>query len=1641
MVNQIEIMDTTKICNNFPLQPKQEVIRESFLDTIETLFEKHSIVFIEGQEGIGKTTLIAQYAKRHPQNTISIFISPATRSSYDLDMIRMDLLGQVYWVLNNKEMDWNGLENIDINSFWGMKRALLQKKAKSNHQVFIFVIDGLEDIPDKHIKFRDQIVDLLPLGFSNEFKFIIAGSSEILSEQVQNHVPSKSFYMSPFTLDETFQNLQDLTFSREEITEIYKVFKLPGQLASIRRTLQGGQLKTEFMENLPLKMVSLLELEWKRVDLSTALLANALATIAYSSVELNIDDIAYIINSNPATVKELLNPIQFLQINENAKVQFISEAQIKHAQTKLFGLKDEAENRIIEFLKNSKDPMSLTYLPSVLDKTKKYIDLLNYLSPEVFIKILRLNQSLIPLQETAMLGVNAANIIHRDDYLVGLGLQSAIIGELFTSDIWESEINALIAVKDTQSALTLIERATTKEDRLYLLSVLANAKENHRIDIQGLEERIITAYHQIDHKKLGDKSISIASNLINFMPDLAFDIVEKNTDTNNGENSLDWAYAKLSVKALLDNQQTNNSNDIFEKIHNRMKDPKAQNFLTRGSLLFLNFPAAKVIAEVKRIDRVSEQLFLIRSWIKKNREVSDVADVVEYGLQIAISTTDYAPNARDFRDLSTPLPYIKDLDRRRRLINIIDGQKGTIERLGPIEDYIRILVILGVAEKEIEIDACRNRFIEAYLYSDGLDDQSTKSSCLARISSALVIVDPEQNFENKDSLHSLVNAELNYCIDDLLKKTADQYLITKGIIRALAKTRTISAYELANKLNTEDRRNQANYDLAEAILEVPDEKIDFENIKKCLDSITQKSLYDDLLIRILARVVTISDKTILTNKFVLFFLSYIDQIQAAPNKCNALCFGLNILKKIGLPSNENLITNFKLQLQTTWDEIDVGWIKVDFGFKIVEALSDFPELSQQYLERVENYRSMINLDSDGSAMAYLACSRLALRAYSGLLTQNIDTENDITSIIDIIGKIPSLTERIGLYSDLAIRLKESNRVKEFNEIITTKIKPNIEKFSENDGLARQLSIIAAAPILYIHNQVSTLRLITSLNTLGQRDDAYQAICSYIITKRYRDPFFDPASKRKKKLTYDEIMEIFHIIKDIDDESCIYYDISEIMDSIHEHRNSLTRNQKAEIVRTIEEIIPKKLPNLKNIKHEGYKLVSLAKVFQIKETKISEWNDIIDRAKKINIADQVLILSYIAECLPNKHRDLRIKLISDAEKLIKDIPSVYDQIDRYELLSQVEITDRKISEKYLKTGMEIILKNDNSDLIASQRRYIDLAYKLDPEFAASLASMADDDPARANTRTNIQKRLSQLKLKQEISESENINQPKSDNSDNDYPSVAWMLLGALNAGRVAPMRFEAIRDYSIIGSTLPISESYPIFAWLIQNSVVKYKDTPQANDYIRPLFEATIQGCNLIISIAEKSTTQMKIAKSISKELSNTSVVLIDADPEEAKSILKKWLKDNVVDDLYIADPYFGLEELWVLQEIKGINPNCKIYILTSREHNKGLVAPESSFQEYWRINVSDQDPPPTEIIIAETNSSKLSPIHDRWWVSGEAGLRIGTSLNALGGYRISEIGSLSISEAEERGEIIKRFVIQKIRDYKGERIRYSSFTM
>lgn len=349
------------------------------------------------------------------------------------------------------------------------------------------------------------------------------------------------------------------------------------------------------------------------------------------------------------------------------------------------------------------------------------------------------------------------------------------------------------------------------------------------------------------------------------------------------------------------------------------------------------------------------------------------------------------------------------------------------------------------------------------------------------------------------------------------------------------------------------------------------------------------------------------------------------------------------------------------------------------------------------------------------------------------------------------------------------------------------------------------------------------------------------------------------------------------------------------------------------------------------------------------------------------------------------------------------------------------------------------------LSQSQRRILDLAHKLDPSYAASLAELIDDDPARMTSRRDVKQHLQLLDVKKKLAEQSTANiDPIASKSD--YPKASWMNLGGLNAGRIETFRVDFIRTYTEAAGNFKFDDAYPILSWVIENSVKRFSKNAQEKPHLISMFESTLLGAELTWRIAARSLAKMNKLKTQTtmRRSGNEPLVFGAGDRDKAVKHLREWFEREVVDYLKICDPYFSVEDLEILKLLRSSNPNCKVFILTSRkqqEQNKLPPPWDDAYRNYWRVQISDQEPPFTEIVIVGAESSGESPIHDRWWLTKGQGLRVGTSYNSLGVTKSSEISILSPDEAVALENEVDQYLQGWKREYGGERLRYLRFDL
>jgi len=989
-----EIMDLTKVSSTYPQLSKPNIQRENMITTIaEMLRSETEIIIVEGPDGIGKTTLLAQFANAFPNHAFGLFVRSSSRWAYDSGMLTRDLCEQIDWVLRKE--DHHSERYIDPAQLLRARIFELQSHANYKRQTYYFVVDGLNEIPEEDCHEREMILKLLPFGIPR-FRFILSGPLECLNNRPQKLHRTTPFRMVGFTFEETREFLSELVPAREDLERIHKISKyIPGNLASVRRLLQGGTKVEQLLENFPRHLPDLFELEWSVVEREDSALRQALAILAFDRRRHTLLSLSRLCKITPSSLDEKLARCTFVERqNDGQEVYFVCEGFKRLASERLFQLqRGVLDSAISELLHSSESADALTHLPAIFHQAGRYEELLNYLSPKHIGGLIDCGNSWVPLHQKADLGVDTALRLERDGDLLRFGLQRATIASMESSEPWRSEIEAYVALDDFSAAYALVQRMATKEDRLHLLAVIARAKRTRALPIEiELSDQIQQLYGQLDRASLGDRGLEIASDLLYTHPELAVELVQESTGKDGPKQRLDLALARLSFKAWV--EMEGGMASTHQALRAKVNDPKLQKFLDTVSIFFGGYTAEGVIAEVDDWEKASDRIFTLRSWAVTNAKNKDAAAVVQYALSTILKTTTYTANAKVYKDLASPLIFIPDIEQARAIIGRLDGLKGTIQASGPTVEYVKLQAVLAESEARYDKGAAADRLQDLFFYVDALTESGTKLAALAVLARVLNSVDPDKHYEAHGGIHSAVISALKMVVDNILTKSADHYEAVRPAIKALARSDAHIALRVINKLNTTPSREAALVQFVEAVAgQVPSDK-NFDVIDEAYGQI--KSIWAlSAAARMALRGLLIQKGEIAPFLHRIIALrKWVSVIPDAEEKCQALCMLLEILLEHEKTTSSTLFSSLSKELEETWETVDAGWTKIDAGFKIVALMAKCsPEVSRGFLAKTENARSEIVLDCRDTAMTYLGCVRLALRCFGGLLKRRLYQEN------------------------------------------------------------------------------------------------------------------------------------------------------------------------------------------------------------------------------------------------------------------------------------------------------------------------------------------------------------------------------------------------------------------------------------------------------------------------------------------------------------------------------------------------------------------------------------------------------------------------------------------------------------------------
>lgn len=1631
------ISKTADFCRNFPSPPTVALSRQTVIEHMMKLLNgaMSRMLFIEGETLAGKSTLLADYMNVNPQDTIGVFLSAGDNYFYTTEYVKVAIYEQMYWIVNSVQAPEDLITDANFS------RLLLQLQRKARNKPITFLIDGLSSNVSSNDRLNREILELFPLS-QTEFKFVISGSSDLFSTIELEKYKPKNIPILPIGRDEAKIYFSECTEVYGEDIERIRHFcrGTIGELARFKELILSGVAVSDLLNEKEGNLRKLLEFEWNIIknDNDTV---NLLGYLAFSTQPLNKEKLSRLTNNGLENVVEICSKCHFIEIDSSSEIVIIrSEEERRFVRDKMNNAKTKyLEHFIAELLKDPDSEESTRYLPYQLMDVGRHGDLIHRLDEEHFVRLLGTEKSLRSLKKHCAVGINAAKLLKDETAEVRFALINSVITGLTFSVGTKSEIEARLRLGERETALALALSAPTSEERLELLAALAKAFHASNLVVpHEVKEQIKYLISGLDFTSFANLAHDIACDLLVVDFSLAIEVFEK---------SMSEATAQKKIKAEDDSSDTysaqQKSSDLesgFDRVHSRLSEYHQQRFDDAIATLVERSTPDALRSRFKDAED-KHQILVAKQWLKRNRKHPEAIKLAEHALDLTLADLSRPPRIQDFREIAVILPHLKDSSDVDRLAKRIKAQLETQLSFGTNVELVRLKMILIRAAYSSTPSECDVELIDLFSEIYQIKETSTRAACWSWMLYGLQkLADPEA-VDGRTSVISEITEKLIESIEDLLESSADHYETAKNAIYALARANPSLAVQLVEKLNTSYRRDKAFGVLARELIT---SRIYLKNpglLLSCISKIESQAEREKTVLRCLSSIAKDADRgeSVSSNGGILTLWR---SLKVAIKKFSAGGATYRIMAATGAGTEK--LEQMAAELAALWPDVMVDWVRTDSGYSFARDIAKVNrELAIEWLEKVTAERRHSKIPSKGLVNVLYLTVRLAMESFSNIVSNDCErTDPQFSRMAFLIESIPVPEFRITLWCDFGISLHYKSK-RQISRMICTDYVHGIlqESFDNNEAVRDKLTEIAA-PFLYLTHPPLANVLFARMHDFVQQESAREDICRTILRRRSTNEPYKGHDSPGYDIDSEDISSILDILKEMRTDTYIFSILSDLCESLSSKKNvnKIRRSQARDFLNSIEDLIEKKLPDSRNIKHCGYKLAAKAHVLKARATfesiAPSIWENLYTQALAItNVADRVIVVTMIAVSAKNKVAFGDRKWIDVVKEDIKKIPSDVDRIDRYSWVAElIEPVDKHQSINLLHEAMS--LSNHLDDEISSfekKKRILDILHSIDSSLVDKAIDLNDADEAKSTKK----KYLEHIKLKDERKDiaANPAGFDLNEITPNNLADICFDNHAALSGGRIYAKPVEDFKKLSDTAAHLSMSIAFPMWGWIIENASRKSGARSKGERLLQDTYEAACKAAELTLALIGKSRQDVSTINFASDGL------IRPGERDEIFERIRKWASSQTGQTIRISDPYFGPDDMDVVHCIAEALPNVSIRVLTCKKHLKKVVDNgifDEAFQAAWK-NLCELPPPPTEIVVIAWGPEGAHPVHDRWIFTEDSGLRLGTSTNSMGYNRISEISTMNSLACIEKCEIIDGLLDRKTKEWQGERISTNSF--
>jgi len=1642
-----EVFDLVDMVPDLPAKLKDEVERDPQIATIvSNLNEGIKYIFVDGGEGVGKTTLLSQFVKQNPNSCISLFLGSGSSYALEISSIRWSLYNQLKWLVKGEAAD---IEYDPDDAEIKHLVAFLHRKALTKKNQYYFVVDGLYEVEDERRKtVEEYIYDIIPIGAVN-IGVVFSGRVVPKGDFIDKRIERRQVNCPVFGKRETRDFFGGLV-KEENLDSIRKVCGgNPGFLSSVKRLIENGVDFGDGLEGLPDKLPELFNFEWERMKEIGGDAEKIISIITFSLNALSARGVSSITGIHEGVVIDAVNDISFLEIDEvTNEIKFVNPGYQKFSAKKMAKNKDWVVESIIEdMMSRPEDDDSLHFLPKYYSRYGRNEDLLSVLDGSRLVKILIKNKNVSSVMEYVNYGIDASKL-GKSGYR--LQLAKSCISSLTASVSSKSEVEAALALGDKEKAFYIADSVKLDEDRLYLLSsIAAGAGDWNYEDRKLLSDSIDVVALRVNPSVIGEERCSeIAQDIFNVSPETAINLIEKSISEND-EKSKDWALARLSFSANSKNDQSEAERDSLNKIKSKISSSRYREIFSAANSMASTDSIESMKALLGKLDRTSDKLIFIRQWCKLNKKTKGAEAVTREAIDIAIADANFVPSASFYNDISLTLPFAQDEKCVNEIIRLIDGQSGLIKEKGPTLDYVALQISISQAEYITSDSDFIDRVSDLYLgYISDIEDAVVKAGALGKLLDFLARIDSDKNLEDSEGLHSSVEADFDDCVEDIFKCSADQAETLCLSVETIAEKFPEKAIFISGNLNSVGRRDLSYSAMIEALLDSEYKNIDWVVVRKALVKISDVNIKDEAVHSICERIALI--RSCSNFDFVeTFFNDAFSIVRPSLRARSLIC--LLLFFKSNNYSGDSRSTSVLLKVYKAWDAIDTPWIKIDTGFKICADLAEIDiEKAKEYSEASENLKNEVGAaESEETSYAEFYSTRLAIRSYYALLLAGKSSDSDFKKIEQVITCTECQSMRAAHWALVSLAYHMANRNKECAALYFKYVQPVVDTLKTTNKSASSRIFLLSSPAAWVSYKDSAINEIRALEW-PYSDQAFYRIAIFLLEKVWPDDPYVPSPNDSYDIEYTDALDIVEVAGYIKDDAASSQVIRKLIGSLASpvSRSRITGEQKNLLISKIDILIDEKYPSDGFIPHDGYKIYLKSYLSKLSKLSWPEWSALIEKAKLIqNVSDRVFVLGSIVENIPSKHSSHRFELLEKVKGMMSEIRSAGDKMSRYHYLAEIFWPiDSVVARGFIKEGL---LKTSGEDSFSARRKQldlVDLAHKVDPDLPEKIIDSSDKDPARARLRSDIKKQTDNISFRKSLSSpSADIKELIKNNKD-ELPRAAWKNLSLLHADKARPLTETQCRVMSIEASRFPIDQAYPIYAWMIESLRKGYASTPSGEDFIRPVFESC---CENVLFLESMVAAACGVRPFVPNEFSQDgfcggAAIIRKGDRSLAMEMMADWLLENSPEELVFSDPYFCPESFELLRLISDNCNEVRVSVLTSlkAQQDKGYLNNiEDGYRAAWVRKYGEISPPQTDIAVLGLEGSGGSPVHDRWLVCNNGGIRLGTSFNSIGGNKDSEVSFFNEEEALGIKNLLEGYLYRKTRVKDGKKINISFFEL